>query len=97
MNLTKRQRQILEGLRSDNLDYDLVESGGEVWFGLERTNYPTLMFLLRNCLVQEHDDSGMDTKYYRITSWGCLALDDPDFDPGQKLVECIAAAENAAK
>ena len=50
---------------------------------------------MRNCLVQEHEDSGMDTKYYRITSWGCVALDDPNFDPGKKLVECIAAAENA--
>lgn len=97
MKLTKRQREILEGLRLAETDlsceFDLVESDGEVWFGLERTNQKLLIFLLRNCLVSLQDDSGGGSKYYKINSWGCIALDDPNFDPQQKLVECIAAAE----
>jgi hypothetical protein len=100
MKLTKRQRQILEGLRQAedeaSSDFDLVESGNEVWFGCERTNFPTLLFFLKNCLVSITEDSEhMDSNYYRINGWGCKALDDPDFDPEQTLMECIAAAERA--
>lgn len=102
MRLTRRERQILEGLRrgEDDLEYDgdndLAEGGGEVWFGAQRTNHQLLYSLLRNALISKHEDSGMDTSYYRINGWGRLALKDPDFDPQSRMLKCMAAAELAA-
>jgi hypothetical protein len=101
MKLTARQREILEGLRKAQNDltltdeYDLVESDGEVWFGLTRTNMSTLLFLLRRCLVSSDDYDTMSYKQYDINGWGCRALDDPDFDPEYELFRLQANAERA--
>ena len=98
MRLTDRQREILQGLRQAQTDpeceHDLVESGGEVWFGLERTSYAPLMFFLRNCLISE-EDSGSGR--YDINEWGRRVLDDPDFEPEVELIKCIRRAEQAGE
>jgi len=81
MKLTNRQRQILEMLASEDPEDgsdEIVELGGEVWVGLERTNHATLLFFLRACLVKSLGGSLSDV--YVISEYGRKALSDPDFD-----------------
>ena len=80
MKLTNRQREILEGLASDDDDMDLVQDGRQVWFGDSRTNAQMIVFLLNHVLVsQEETSAGFFS--YEINEWGQRALTDPDFDP----------------
>ena len=99
MILSDRQREILEKLRAakddPDLDWDLVESGNVVYCGLERTNFGTLLFFLRHCLVSVEDQMG-DSTYYKINEWGCRALDDPEFEPEIELLRLRGKAELAA-
>lgn len=89
MKLTRRQREILEGLRRAENDpqceCDLVESAGQVWFGDQRTNHATLLFFLRHCLVGPDDPACGGSTYYHISERGRRALADPDFDPQMEL------------
>ncbi len=80
MKLTRRQREILEGLASDDDEKDLVQDGREVWFGDERTNAQMIFFLLRHVLISQ-DESSPGVYRYTINEWGKRALTDPDFDP----------------
>jgi len=80
MKLTGRQREILEGLASDDGELDLVECHGAWWFGLSRTNAATGLFFLRRMLIkpiEKWDDAYCS---YEITKWGRRALTEPDFD-----------------
>lgn len=83
MKLTARQREILEGLAEDNEELDLVESDGEWWFGLSRTNGKTGLFFLRRMLIKLIDNENWSDSYrlYEITEWGRRVLTEPDFDP----------------
>jgi len=84
MKLTKRQRQILEWLATEDNPEDgsdeLVESDGEVWVGAERTNHATLIFFLRHALVKELSVAGYGSTVYVITEYGRKVLVDPDFE-----------------
>lgn len=80
MKLTKRQREILEGLASDDDEKDLIQDGREVWFGDSRTNAQMIFFLLRHVLISQ-DESSPGVYRYTINEWGERALTDPNFDP----------------
>ena len=95
MKLTKRQREILEGLASDDSNLDLIEDSGVVYFGLERTNVQMVMFLLRHALVSS-DNLGGCTRY-EINEWGRHALREPDFEPLLEIAKLRARAELAER
>jgi len=88
VKLTARQREILEGLADDDEDLDLVETKGEWWFGLNRTNAATGLFFLKNMLIAPVNGEEWDDDYrpYDITSWGRRALKEPDFEPQVELL-----------
>ena len=84
MKLTKRQREILEGLASDDLEKDLVQDGREAWFGDSRTNGNTIMFFLQHVLISQEETS-VGFYCYEINKWGRRALVDPEFEPLAEL------------
>ena len=108
MKLTKRQREILEGLRyaqdhplEDDAP-DLVEEAGQWWFGFEQTNGKLGLFLLRNVLISPVDSEPYESGHgvvrrYEINSWGRRVLDDPDFEPMVEILKLRRNAERAAK
>jgi len=80
VNLTKRQREILEGLADEDPLKDLVQEYRQAWFGASRTNAQMIFFLLRHALVSQEETS-VGFYNYEINEWGRRALMDPDFDP----------------
>ena len=94
MKLTKRQREILEGLASDDPEKDLVEDGELVWFGDQRTSTSMVIWLLRHALVS-HDDLG-GCNHYEINEWGRRVLVDPSFEPMLEIARLRGEVERAA-
>lgn len=84
MNLTKRQREILEGLASGDEDKDFVQDGIYVYFGNDPSSVRTVYFFLRHALIKGDDLGGMIR--YEINEWGRRALSDPDFEPQIELM-----------
>lgn len=95
MRLTRRQREILEGLASDDHDLDLVEDGNVVYFGLSRTSLVLVNFLLRHALIK--GDSLGGCIHYEINEWGRRVLSDPDFDPALEILRLRGRVELAAE
>ena len=84
MKLTSRQREILEGLASDDDEMDLIQDGREAWFGGSRTNGNMIMFFLDRVLISQHETSP-GVYRYEINEWGRRVLRDPDFEPKAEL------------
>jgi len=60
-------RKVLEWLRDHENDDDLITGGVEVWYGLNRTSWPTLMQLLRLCFVSQNS---VEQSHYHINESG---------------------------
>ena len=84
MKRTNSQREILEGLASDDDEKDLIQQRREVWFGDSRTNAQMIFFLLQHVLISQ-DESSPGVYRYEINEWGRRALVDPEFEPLAEL------------
>ena len=75
-DLTKRQREILEALNSEQneqasgLSNELVENGGQVWCGIQQTSYRLLNALLRHVLISRQDSNSDDYHIFMINESG---------------------------
>lgn len=84
MKLTKRQREILEGLADNDSLKDLVLEYRQAWFGASRTSTQMINFLLRHALVSEKETTP-GVYHYSINEWGRRVLTHPEFDPLSEL------------
>ncbi len=83
--LTAAMERVLQGMRKEGYDGELVVEGGEVWYGLKRTNVATVNNLLRLCLIRDESGDGAMSdntfRRYSLNEEGRAILNRPGYEP----------------
>lgn len=92
MKLTNCQRKILQWMvdHRDDGEGELVRAvPGGWWLDTRRVTGPTAFFFLRHCLVRKSSSSDKSLEIYYSTEYTKRALQDPDFNIVQEMLNSI--------